>query len=169
MKKAFTLIEVLIAIFVLALALLGIAAVFANTTRSVVQNYDEIQGRSVRRSADAYYPFMYRENDLTLGWNIQYNTSLNNDYKILYLTYRNAGMPDTVVVAAYKGTDSAVVTTIDDYRPTNNDVVVSYLGFSHRVVNNDLQIQKAESDYQIIVLPYEKMNILDIHRWDAYP
>lgn len=169
MKRAFTLIEVLISIFVLFLALLGIAAVFAKTTRSVVQNYDEVQGRSVRRSADAYYPFLYRENDLNLGWNIQYNTSLNNEYKIVYLTFKNLGVPDTVVLAAYKGEDAAIITTIDEYVPVNDDIVVSSFGFSHRVKEDQLQMQKAETNYQIVILPYQKMNILDIHRLDAFP
>jgi hypothetical protein len=169
MKKAFTLVEVLIGVFVLGLAIIGIAAVFATTTKRVVENYDEIQGRSIRRSADAYYPFVYREQELQAGWNIEYNSDLSNEYKIAYLTYKLENSPNIVVVVAFKGNAEAYISDANSYRNDNKDVLVSWYGFHHVVENNSVAMQNFELEQQFVVLPYQKMQVLDVHRYDMYP
>lgn len=168
MKRAFTLIEILIGIFILALALLGIAATFAATTRQVKQNTQEMQAQVLRRSADAYYPFIYRAAELQFGWNLEYIENLHVEYKILYLTYKAAYKPDTVIVIAFQGQDSAYVSNTSKYVPKNRDKIITWYGFIHEVQNDSYNIQFAELQDDFVVLPFEFMSVLDAHKRDLY-
>lgn len=168
MKRAFTLIEILISIFVLSLAFIGLAATFAATTRQIKQNAEEIEARTLRRSAEAYYPFLHRERDFQLGWNIEYVDNLSNQYKILYLTYKTNYLPTTIIVATFKGEKSVYVTNKDNYSPVNNDILVSWYGFKHIVKDDTYIMQNAELQEDFVVMPFEKMSVLDVHRKDSY-
>lgn len=167
MKKAFTLIEVLISIFVLFLAMLGLAAIFAKQTQQYVNNYEGIQGKIARRNAEAYYPFYQREIDHQYGWNIEYH-DLGEEYKIAYLTYKKSYMPAVVVVAAYKGGEHAYIANSKNYIPVNQDIIITWFGFKHIVKNEQLEMQNAELQENFVVFPYANMKILDVHKKDLY-
>lgn len=163
MKRAFTLIEVLISIFVLALALLGLAAVFAATTREVVRNHQEIMGWSARRSGEAAQPHIPIE--LSTGWNIQRLPSTYPDIDVYAITYVRGQyyQPIRVTVAMQSGGELRVVAS-DAYVPINNDVVISWYGFRSVVRDGVLSNQEFERLYPYVVLPYETTQVLSVHR-----
>ncbi len=69
MRRAFSLIELLIGIFILALALAAISVVFARISKEVVDNQSEIISSVETKNFSIVYGINTSDN---LGWNISY-------------------------------------------------------------------------------------------------
>lgn len=162
MKRAFTLIEVLIGIFAIALALLGLAAIFAATTHQVAANREEVFGWSARRSAEAMQP--HTAIDLQSGWNIQRLPSTYADIDVYAATYVADAPPAIRVTVAVRSGGELRVVASDDYVPINNDVVISWYGFRSVVRDRILNNQEFERLHPYLVLPYETTQVLSVHR-----
>lgn len=162
MKRAFTLIEVLIGIFALALALLGLAAIFASTTREVAQNREEVFGWSARRSGEAAQPHVPIQ--LQAGWNIQRLPSTYADIDVYAATYVAEKPPAIRVTVAMRSGGELRVVASDAYVPSNNDVVISWYGFRSVVRDGVLNNQQFERLHPYLVLPYETTQVLSVHR-----
>ena len=162
MKRGFSLIEVLIGVFVLALALLGVAAVFAGTTRQIAQQREEIMARTARRSAEALQPHI--PNELTDGWNVQRIMSTVDGIDVYCATFVSDTPPPIRVMIAIRSGGELQIVDSNTYVPVNGDVVVSWYGF-HSVVRDDQLInQSFERTQPYLVIPYEKSQMLDVHR-----
>jgi len=164
MKRAFSLIEVLISIFFLSLALLGLAAVFAATTRRLQTNTGEVLGRSARRSGEVLYSnsqVATQSND----WTITPTPSTINGIRVIAFTYTPTSIPPITVTAAVEGDGQPLVSDFDLYVPKNGDVVITWWGGVHTVVNDAVQIQEFEQQAPIVVLPYQTLKVLDVHQY----
>jgi hypothetical protein len=164
MKRGFSLIEVLIGVFVLALALLGVAAVFAATTRQIAQQREEIMAQIARRNAEALQPNVAVE--LIEGWNLQQIMSTVDGIEIYCATFVSDTPPPIRVMIAIRSGGELQIVDSNIYVPVNGDVVVSWYGF-HSVVRDDrLFNQPFEREKPYLVIPYEKSQMLDVHRMD---
>lgn len=167
MKKAFTLIEVLISIFILFLGLVGIAAVFAKSTKTYVENFEYNQAFQARRSAESFYQHIDRTAyPLVNGWNVEYFTNFHSSLKIAYLTFKSEVYPPILVTACFKGQTVIEEKDHNDYQPYKGDIIVSWYGFIHRLTDENLQLQEFEKRQAVLVLPHINMEVLDIHRTD---
>lgn len=168
MRRAFSLIEVLIGVFVLALALLGLAAIFAKTTHQMVETTDQVFGRSARRSGDALYRTLNRgAAPLALGWNHEPLASVVSGIGVCAFSFVREGDIDPIVVvtASFKGPYEYLTVWSDEYTPVNRDVVVSWYGHIHTVEDGEIRgLQSFERAYPILVIPYAKSRLLDAHR-----
>lgn len=169
MRRAFSLIEVLIGVFVLALALLGLAAIFAKTTHQMVETTDQVFGRHARMSGEAVYRTLDRGAAvLSPGWNHEPLGSVAEGMTVAAFTFHRETYiePDITVIVAFKGPYEYQTVWFEDYIPVNRDTIISWYGFVHRVENDMVQgLQGFEKAYPLIVLPYRKNKVLDAHRF----
>lgn len=168
MKRAFSLIEVLIGIFFLSLALLGIAAAMVVATRRLQINTGEVLGRSARRSGEVLYA---NSGTVTLdnAWTITHTPSTIEGIRVISLTYTPTHIPPITVTAAVDGDGEPVIVHPADYVATNGDVVISWWGNVHVVANDTLNIQEFELQAPLVVLPYRTMIVLDVHAYIKVP
>jgi hypothetical protein len=82
------------------------------------------------------------------------------------LTFKTEVALYYVVAVAYKGEQAIYSATIDDYLPFNGDILVSWYGFIHHVMNDRYNMQEFELRQPFLVLPFAKMDVLDIHKTD---
>lgn len=168
MRRAFSLIEVLIGVFVLALALLGLAAIFAKTTHQMAETTDQVFGRSARRSGDALYRTLDRgATPLGLGWSHEPLPSVVAGIGVCAFTFVRQGSDDPIIVvtASFKGPYEYHTSWFDDYTPQNRDTIISWYGHIHPVENGEVRgIQEFEKAYPVLVIPYTKSSLLDVHR-----
>jgi hypothetical protein len=68
-------------------------------------------------------------------------------------------------MAAVQGDGQPLVSDFDLYVPKNGDVVITWWGGVHTVVNDAVQIQEFEQQAPIVVLPYQTLKVLDVHQY----
>lgn len=169
MRKGFTLVEILIGVFVLALALVAIGSVFIVETNRIRTNTDEVRGRFARRSGEVLLNIMDRTDyPLTEGWNVEPLMSTEDRIHVVGVTYSMERSPPISVVMALKSprdtNPEILVMLYSNYVPVNGDVVVSWYGMVHEVRDGNLALQDFEKEQPIVVIPRQFADVLDHHR-----
>lgn len=164
MKRAFSLIEVLIGIFFLSLAMLGLAAVFASTTQRLQMNTGEVLGRSARRSGEVLYANSATETQPN-QWTITPTQSTFHGIRVIAFTYTPSSIPPITVMAAVEGDGLPLISDFSLYIPRNGDIIITWWGGVHTVSNDSVQIQEFELQAPVVVLPYRTLKVLDVHQY----
>ena len=173
-RRAFSLVEILIGVFVLALALVAVATVFLVETNRIKTNTEEVLGRSARQSGEVLFENLDRnEYPFTEGWTIESIFSTDNGIRVMVATYLLPNLQTNSVafsVMSPRGLEPEFLVMLhQNYVPVNGDKVISWYGFVHEVHDDSLTIQEFEKEKPIVVIPLRSTNVLDYHRIGRIP
>jgi prepilin-type N-terminal cleavage/methylation domain-containing protein len=124
-RRGFSLIEVMISLFILVLGLMTISYVMSSVTARLVRNTNEFRTEVIFRSMDDF-PITQ---ELVLGWNVL-PSMLWNGYSVGRAAYLYEDNSKEIITWTWNrpGVEETSIVNLSSYSPSSGDILVSCSG-----------------------------------------